>query len=288
MVTKSRRMHRAGPADIEGRAGKGRVGRVHGNVILRFALRFRLSRSRNGASHGAERVAEFIGVARGEILPTGVLGDAGQRARVGVAQAKAHHMRGEANTGPFERLGHGAWVAFTAFEPVGNKHHGRRRVSVGQRSGRLLDRVGQGCLAGRRDAVDPLEDPGPRVLSRRDEHLDVGAVAAAAMAVGHEPHLAGLGPVSQQVVHHVAGDLDLGGAVDLAPHGIRPVEHDHDVFVRRRGRKRAQQPDRKRCRGKSVSLPVHGPYPLQLYCPLRAPSVPVLDRDTFVISAVHH
>ena len=105
----------ARPAHFEGGPGQRAVRPAQRDVIFRLRFRLRLWRGSDGSPHSAECCAQLIGIARREVLPAGVLGDTGQGAGVLVAEAEAHHMRGKADPGPFERFRDSAGIAFAAF-----------------------------------------------------------------------------------------------------------------------------------------------------------------------------
>ena len=212
-----------------------------------FRLRFRPGlRFGYRSGHDAERLPQFLGIAGRNVLPAGLLRQAGQRTRIRIAKTEPNHMRREPDAPLLKRFRQRARVAVAAFQPVGDKHHGGRRIGIGQLCRGLFHRTGQRRLPRWGDPADPVENVGAGAVTRGDDGFDIRAIPAPPVTIGHQPDPAALGPVSQQVVHHALGDLDLGGALDLAPHRVRPVENDHDVLILRDGRGGTRHPPGKR------------------------------------------
>ena len=66
---------------------------------------------------------------------------------------------------------------------------------------------------------------------RRDDHLDIVAIALAAVTIQHQADL-GLGRNGlDEGLHGLLGDADLGLTADLAPHGTRGVEDEEDGLI---------------------------------------------------------
>ena len=222
------------PGDLDDRAADGGAGAGDGDLGQGgLGIGGGVGDGGADARHGG---LELLGVGGLDIGAACLLGDAGEGGVVLVgAEAEADHVGGEADAALFERAGQFARVAFAAFEPVGDENHGGGAVCIGKLCRRAFDGVGEGGLAGGGDAIDPFEDAVAGGGAGLDEGFDIAAIAAAAVAIGHQADLALFGPLAEEGVHHVAGDLDLGGAVDLAPHGVGAVEHDHHVFLGRGG-----------------------------------------------------
>ena len=168
-----------------------------------------------------QRGAQRCRVVGGEEFTAGFLGDAGQRRGIrACTEAKAHDMGSERNAGTCQRCSQGAGIAVTTFQPVRDKQNRCRAVTEGKRLGCLLDRIGQRRLAGRRDARDMIKERRAVQRGGRQDHLDIAAITAAAVTIGHQADI-GVGvQFGGQVADRVACNLDLGGAVNLAPHRI--------------------------------------------------------------------
>ncbi len=93
----------------------------------------------------------------------------------------------------------------------------------------MFDGIGQRRAAAWRQRFDlrlvslRIEEPD------RHDGLDIGAVVGAAVAVNDEAKIGRWVPVVDEVAHHVARDLDLRDAFDLAPHRVGGVEDDDYV-----------------------------------------------------------
>ena len=137
-------------------------------------------------AHGGQRRSQFLGIRSRDVLAAGVLGDAGKRTGVLVAaKPEPHDVGSETDTALLERCRQGARIAFAAFETIGYQHDRRGLIGLGQGLRRLLDGIRQRRLPGGRDGVDTLEDRLPRLLTRRDKHLDIRAIAALTVPIGH-------------------------------------------------------------------------------------------------------
>ena len=140
-------------------------------------------------------------------------------------------MRRKADAALFQSLGQSARIAFAAFQPVRDQNHRRRLIGVRQRRCGLFHGIGQRRLARWRDTVDPLKNGLTRRLTRFHQDFDVAAIATRAVTISHQTHAAIIHPIPQQVLHQVPRDHDLRGSFDLAPHRVRAVKNDHDVFI---------------------------------------------------------
>ena len=121
-------------------------------------------------------------------------------------------------------------IGLTGLDTVRDQHNRGWIVPKGQGFGGLDHRVGQGRLAPRGDAIDGRQERICIHRPRRDHQFDITTVAFASVAIGHEPQIGRLRPGFNQIGHDLAGSLDLGDAIDLPPHRVRAVIHDHHIL----------------------------------------------------------
>ncbi len=152
----------------------------------------------------------------------------GSRLRFGTFQTKTDGMHGQVHAQFFQRSHGGTWIGVTGFLTVGNQDHGGLVLGEAKLLGSLLHggrhwRHAFGIQAhhGRADGI--------AIGADRGQHFDIVAVALAVMPVSHQTQALVVRQVIEKVGNHIAGDDDLVGAIDLAPHGTRGVE-DQDCI----------------------------------------------------------
>ena len=175
---------------------------------------------------------QFIGILRRNEDAAGVFGDTGKAFMGLILKVEADDMGREFHALPGQLLGQRARVGLTGFQTIGNEHHSGGVVAIGQEFRGVLDRGGNRCLSFRADAVHRADEACPVERPRLDQGLDVAAVAFRAMPIGDEAEIDVVGPAGHEIGHHVTRDLDLAGAVDLAPHRAGGVINDDHVFRR--------------------------------------------------------
>ena len=182
-------------------------------------------------SHLLQCLVQFIGVAGVHVAPAGAARQALQlRLGLGVlVDVEAHDVGGEVHAQLLQFLAQGAGVGVAGFLAI--THQDDRGFAFAElqvlcchphRGGNRRHALG---LQG----VHRLLKTGFVDRARGLEHLNVCAVALAAVAIGHQPQLLAGGPGGEHAAHGLAGDLDLGAARDLAPHGAGCVEHQHGL-----------------------------------------------------------
>ena len=102
---------------------------------------------------------------------------------------------------------------------VGDQDDRRPVLGVAQRFGGLAHGVGERRLALGIEAVDRRRDRALGAGGGRNDLLDIGTDALAAVAIGDQAEFQVVGNGGQHTRQGFAGDLDLGLAVDLPPHG---------------------------------------------------------------------
>ncbi|MQM37585.1 hypothetical protein KBTX_01586 [wastewater metagenome] len=182
-----------------------------------------------------QRAGELVGGVGGEVTPAGGLGETGELVTcVGLLDAEADHVGGEAHPGLLQPPPDFAGIEVAGLTAVGDQDHAGAVLAVLERLRRLPDGRAERRLALGREPVDRLADGRPRPLPGLDQHLDIAAVALATVAIGNEAEhvrrIAGL----DQVTEDTPGDGDLGLAVDPAPHGPGGIENEHGIGRGRR------------------------------------------------------
>ena len=127
-------------------------------------------------------------------------------------------MGGEIDARRLKLLAERARIGIAGLEPVGDEDDGRLVLGIFERFGGLLDGGGQRRLAKEFQIVGGSGDGIRGAGGRRDDQLDVGAIALLAMAVSHEAEFEIGRHRLKHGVQRLAGDLQLRLAVDLAPH----------------------------------------------------------------------
>ena len=181
------------------------------------------------------------GVAGRDIATPGLFGEAGDLAAVLARQVEADDMRRETDAGLGEFRSQRAGVGLTGLDPVGDQDDGRLLLRVAQCDGCLPDGLCQRRLAEEAQSCGRISDRSSVVPPRRHDQFDVGAIAFLAMAIGKQADLPLRGHAAQDGLQRLAGDLELGFAVDAAPHRARGVEHDQRLLGPPRSAERQQQ-----------------------------------------------
>ena len=190
-----------------------------GGHCCRRQLRDRLG-LRFGSAHFLERRRELIGIGGGEELAARILGKALQlRPRVLFGHVEANDMGGEIDPKPLEIGADGAWVVVAGFDPVGDEDDGGLALFVFQFFRCQLYGPRQGRHAFGRYRGNRVTDGAAAARFGWNERFDVVAIALLAVAVGGEAELQLFGQGVEQAADDLACDLDLGDALDLAPHG---------------------------------------------------------------------
>lgn len=154
-----------------------------------------------------------------------------------------------------------ARVAAAGLDAVGDQHdRAAGPPGTEQDVAARLERARQRRSPARRDAVDQFAKAASRPGADIGQQLDIVAVARVAMAESHKPEIHVRVECAERLVERIPRGLDLGDAVDLAPHGVRGVEDEQDIVAGLRRvceGKRAGEENRRENR----SL-VHEPLPL--------------------------
>ena len=135
-------------------------------------------------------------------------------------------MRGEIHAGRFKFLAQRAGIGVAGFLAVADQDHGGPVFGVAQLFRGAAYRLGDRGHAPRVERIDLLADTGGGVRPDSLQYLDIGTVALAVVAVGHQPEVA-VAPAIEHRADRLAGDGDLGLAVDLAPHRTGGVQYQH-------------------------------------------------------------
>ena len=236
------RMNGGRPGDGQDRPRRDLRGGRESDVNLRLGLglgfRLRFGGFQRLQLHDAldmrQGILELCGIARRNEHTASVLGDAGKAGVFLLGEVEPDDMGGELHPLARQFGRERARIRLAGFQSVGNQHDGCRGVAVGEQLGRLPDGFGQRRAPARHDPVDRRNESGPVQRPRSDHGLDIRTVPLAAVSVGHEADIGILRPCPHEIAHDVARDLDLGDAVDLAPHRAGGVIDDDDVFLRDR------------------------------------------------------
>ncbi len=177
----------------------------------------------------------------GQEAATGLFGNAAHlRQGLGfLPDVKADHMGGELHPSVRQSLRRGARIWIAGLDPVGNKDDGRRLFGVAQGLGGDDQRIGHRGHSARIERVDDTGDFTGSTCCRRDNGLDIGALAAFAMAIGDKPEMLVRREPGKNVGNDLARDDDLALPVDLAPHGAGSIENqDGSRLLRGIGKRR--------------------------------------------------
>ncbi len=171
--------------------------------------------------------AQRFGTIRRQKQPAGLVSQAAQAPLIFLAQIEADDVHGKIHAAHGQFGGQFAGIEITSFQAVAHQDHRGPLFGIAQRLGGLLDRCAQGGLAFGADGFD-LGQHGGRIMgAQRRDHLDIVAIALAAMAVNHQARLHICRYFGNQISHHLLGDVDFGLAVDLAPHGAGCIQHQN-------------------------------------------------------------
>ena len=208
------------------------------------------SRRRFGCWRGSrhcldKRVLQRFLVGRLDIFAAGVVGQAGDLLAFVSGKAKADDVGSEIDAGRFQFLAERARVAAARLQPVGDEYDGGLVLGVFQRFGGLLDGRRQRRLAEELQTVGGGRNGACRACLRRHDQLDVVAAAFFAMAIGHEADFLIVGGRLKHGSQRLAGDFELGLAVDLRPHRAGGIENDDDLVRGEAERRHRQKEDRR-------------------------------------------
>ena len=161
---------------------------------------------------GAQGVTQLGRIARRVVFPAGRGGEAAEAALVLALDGEANDVGAELDTQLLEFGAQRAGIGAAGLDAVADQDYRGALLGVFQRLlGGLLHRCRQRRHALRRDALGDGRELRRIDLTGRRQHLDVGAVVLAAVAVGHQPDL-DLGiPALEQLAQRLAGDLDARG-----------------------------------------------------------------------------
>ena len=174
-----------------------------------------------------QRLGQLLCAIGGQETAAGFLGDTLHLHQgLGLAlDVETDDMGGEVDARLCQRPRGRAGIGVAGLDPVRDQNDRSGLFRVAQRLGGSDDGIGHRGHAARVQFVDDLDDFGRGSRRRLDDGLDIGAVAAFAMAIGDEAQILLGGEIGQNIRHHLAGDGDLVHAVDLAPHRTRGIQH---------------------------------------------------------------
>ncbi len=246
------RMDTGRPRYGESRTGRHRFRGGQGDIGGGFGIRGRFfGRLIDQALHLCQGVFQLMRIGGRHKETARIFGDTGKPRLRATVKIKAHHMRGESDTLTGQFLGQRAGIGLTGFQPVGNQHHRRGRIAIGQHIGGLLDCGTQRGFALGADAIHHIDEMAARYRAGRDQGFDIAAIAFGAVAIGDKPEIGIIRPAGDQIGHDIAGDLDLADAVNLPPHRARGIIDHHHIIRRQRG------PDRQPRCGNSAKRHLH-------------------------------
>ncbi len=230
------RMNRLAPGHGELRAeghgrrgGDGLRGRFRFYNGLRFGFRLDNGLAFDGRLHLRHGGAQLVRILGWHKNPAGVLGDAGKLLVLLARKIEADHMRCKGHPLPFELRGQRARISLAGLHPIRHQNHRCRIIPVREEFSGLFNRGGQRRAPSRGDRVDGPKESIPVDRAGLHHQLDIRAIALPAMPVGQQTQIGRLRPGFDKTGHHVAGDLDLGRALDLSPHRVRSVIDDHHI-----------------------------------------------------------
>ncbi len=210
------------------------------------AIHHRDHRHRGGGGDGhhlLQGLGQFAGIVGGQKAATRRLGDALHLHQgLGLAaDIEADHMGGKVYACLLQRAGGGAGIGVAGLDPVRDQDDRRRLFGMAQRLGGEDDRIGHRRHAARVQPVDRLGDQRGGAGRGRHDQLDIGALAALAVAIGDEAQILPGREIGEDPGHHLAGDGDLVHPVDLPPHRTRSIQHQDGggPFLRRCRRRQA-------------------------------------------------
>ena len=179
-------------------------------------------------SQGSRQLARVAGIA---IAASGHVSQAAKRRHVLASHIETDNVNRETHALCRQLRAQPAWVALASLDPVGQQDDAACRATTREQSDRMPDGGGQGRLAPWRDAGNGTSGHLAIKRAECDQSLDIAAIAFFAVPIGDQPERGFRLPAVEHGGQHLLGDGNLGNALDLAPHAVRAVEDQNDVFV---------------------------------------------------------
>ncbi len=203
---------------------------LHGSPSILFAtLRPGIHSGNNFLFYFLERFLQLIGIISREVFTAPRIGNTHQLLAFILRDIKAHHMHLDLDALLAQLSYQRAGVALAGFLAVADQHHRRFVFQHSQLLRCLLEGFGDRGLAAWRDRFDLPDQRLAIAGAHRNQHLDVIAIAPAAMAIDLQAGADVGGQFPHQAGHHLLGDDDLVLALDLAPHAARTIEDEQNI-----------------------------------------------------------